>query len=409
VIACLKELKRVRKSAITLSLSLFILAFFTAQLPAAEIKFIPSIGLKEEYNDNLFFNTTTELETSDYITTLSPGAKFTDRTERLDALLQTRLDILRYRDNDELDRYDQDHLGRIRFRLTERMQASTEAGYIKDSRTDRDIETTGAVLGTVRRERQHYACSGEDAFTEKTTLGLSYTYDQDKFNDPEYIDSTAQQANLTFTHNLSSLFSMTSGRATLGYTLYDFPDTRVNNYSGTIGASTAISEILNLSADVGWRFTRSRYETLIWIFPIEETTISRGIIGQAELSFRGERTNGSLSFSHDVRSISGRIGAAKRTSLKLEIGRCFTYKLRGDITAEYYLNRAKAGQLSWEDIDEETYRIQPRLRYNFTNELALEASYRSTWLKYREMDQKGEQGLYFLRLSWQYPLPHAGS
>lgn len=395
-------------AAIALSLPL-ILGLGTAHLCAAEIKFTPIIGLRAEYNDNLFFDPTDVEETDDYIATLSPGAKFTDRTERLDALLQTRFDILRYRDNDDLDTIDQDHLGRIRFRLTERMRTSAEAGYIRDSRADRDIETSGTVLGTVRRERQHYACAANYAFTEKTASGLSYTFDQDKFNSPEYIDSTAQNATLALNHDLGALMSMTTGRITMGYALYDFTDTRVTNYSYAIGASKEINEALSLSADIGRRHTRSTFETVLWSTPIDEKSNSRGVVGQVTLSYKGERTNGGLTMYHDIRTISGTTGIVKRSSLRLDIGRRFTYKLQGDLTAEYYLNKGNQGQLVREDIDEATLRVQPRLRYAFTNDLALELAYRFTRLKDHAADQDHEQGLYFLRLSWQYPLPHAGS
>ena len=49
---------------------------------ADEFKLIPSIGIREEYNDNIFYSSNDTVD--DFITTIRLGLELIERTERLD-------------------------------------------------------------------------------------------------------------------------------------------------------------------------------------------------------------------------------------------------------------------------------------------------------------------------------------
>ncbi len=369
----------------------------------------PFVELRQEYNDNIFL--TERDETDDFIATISPGLELTERTERLDTRLSARIDDIIYYDNNELNSVDQDYTGRLRYRMTPRMDVTAEAGYTKDSRTDRDIEETGLVLGIATRDRQHYSLSGGYILTEKTSATVSYAYDQDDFDDPEFYDSRSHSANLGFTHNISYLIPQTLGRMNLGYARYDFPYSIVDNYTWTIGASRDITEILSLLVDLGIRYTQSEIE--VWrldpLVPpffriIEEKYTGWGAVGQVALSYRGELTNGSLSFFRDVKAASGRTGSTERTALIFDIGRRFTDKFRGNLSGGYYLNTSDRDEFAVEDIDEQTLRISAGIRYDFTRDIKLEATYRFDTIKDRVDDTRTGRNLVFARLVFQYPM-----
>ena len=74
-----------------------------------EFKLIPSLALKEEYNDNIFF--TEKARADDFITTVTPGLELIDRTEKVDVNLVARAHVLRYVNNTGLDNVDQNYLG----------------------------------------------------------------------------------------------------------------------------------------------------------------------------------------------------------------------------------------------------------------------------------------------------------
>jgi hypothetical protein len=271
---------------------------------------------------------------------------------------------------------------------------------------DRDIEITGLILGTVTRRRQHYAFSSDASLSEKTSVNASYSYDNEKFNQPGYTESTAQDVSLQMSHNLDALVPQTIGRVSLGYTLYDYPGNNITDQSITdssfmVGASKRISETLELSADIGRQLARSRLE----IFHFIERSKTRGGIGQMALTYHEELSTTSLSYLQDVRSISGEVGLTRYSSLRFNTSRRFTYELRGEFVAEYYLNKQNGKKISGNAIDEKTFRLQPRLVYSFTNDLSLETSYRLIRLKDNEYDQRKIQNLFFLNVTWQYPIP----
>jgi len=372
---------------------------------SAELKLIPLIDVREEYNSNILFDSTDEEEINDSITTLSPALRLTGRTERLDSALQSGIHEIRYRDYDEFDATDQDHFGSVSYRFTERWRGSADARYVKDSRSDRDIDFTGRTLGTTERKRSHFGGSTDFALTEKAGIGLSYAWDRDRFEDPDEDDSTVQDASMRLTYDLSGWLPGTVAQIEGGYALYDYTNTRVVDLSVTAGAMTRFSETLSLTAFIGRSRTRTRYEFTYLFWELDETSVNSGTIGQVALSYNGEKTGMNLALIRDIRALSGDQGVVRRTSVQAGLRYRFTYELEGSVSAEYFLNSANQGELASEDIDERTVRVQPRLIYRFTPDLFLESSYRYTRLEDRETDLDYAQSLAYLRLVWQYPVP----
>ena len=115
---------------------------------------VVSLGLAEEYNDNVFFDRNNEID--DFITTVTPGIELRRRYERTSASLKGMFDIVEYSDNSDLDNIDQRYDANLSQKLTERLSLSGKASYKRDSRADRDIEETGLTYGTDVRKRQQY-------------------------------------------------------------------------------------------------------------------------------------------------------------------------------------------------------------------------------------------------------------
>ena len=150
----------------------FLIVFlFPWECAGAEVRFIPQVSLGQEYTNNLFFDDTDSEKVHDATTMISPGFGFAARTERLDSSLLSRAIFLKYRESDDLDTTDQEHLARLAYRLTERWKALAEAGFTRNSRPDRDITVTGLILNAERRDRGHLNMSTEYALSEQTTAG----------------------------------------------------------------------------------------------------------------------------------------------------------------------------------------------------------------------------------------------
>jgi opacity protein-like surface antigen len=370
------------------------LVLFSGEAKGDEFKIIPSLSTKEEYNDNIFFSQ--DDRKKDFVTTFSPALELIDRTERLDLNLSARVNVLRYWSNRDLDSVDQFYRGRIGYSLNPKLKISAEAGYTRDSTPDREIEVTGLVLNTVKRYKQNYAAGTEYTFSEKTKANLSYSYERSDYKDPGFADLTAHDINLGFIHDLSKYFSATLGRMNLGYSRYQSQDTTVDYYYATIGMSRALSEKWNILIDAGGSYT------------LQETSKGVDWVSQATLSYKGEKTNGELTFSHRMMPVTGTAGTAERTALTLNVKHRFTYEFSGRLSAGYYINKSEAGKFSTTPLDQATFSVTPVLRYEFTKDIALEASYNFALVKYKQPETEAQRNLFMINFIIQYPLFEGG-
>lgn len=394
-----------------------LLSGFCGSVLGDEIKFTPFASLKQEYNDNIFLDYRDTK--SDFITTFSPGLEITDRNERLDAALSLRFNGILYAKNDNLSAIDQDYRGRFGYLLTTRTRLSATAAYTLDSQPDRDIETTGLVLAAIKRHRQSYSFAAEYSLTEKTTLAVNYGYEQDDYNSTQYTNLKWHNAGLSLIHDMDALLRNTKGSLNLGYSRYDFTGSGVDNYSVTLGIEKALTELWGFQAYAGARYTVSEYQTqqfLGWrgIYPfyiepvwtqVKQTSREWGWVGQCAVTYKGETTNGSLSFSSDVKPSSGQnSGTTIRTGVTAEVRKQFTYELSGAMAVGYYHNKSNQGAFSGQRINEDTILATPSIRYEFNKDMYLEASYRYTKLYDNIYSTDADRNMVFVRFYIQQPM-----
>jgi hypothetical protein len=411
-----------------LYLLMFITIFIVQPALGNELKLAPSVTLKEQYNDNIFFSVNDRK--SDFISILTPGIELSDRSERLDANLLLRLNGILYAQTSGLSAVDQDYQGRLRYMLSPGTRLSTQAGYTLDSQPDREIATTGLVLGAVKRHRQQYSISGERALTERTSAALAYSYEQDDYDNQRFSDLKYHDASLTFTHDLDRLMRATKGSANFDYTHYKssssttvnvvpglirnlFYDSTVDNFSATIGGSRAFNEVWSVQANVGGRYTVSNFQTSDQLVilqtsynsaPVKQTSRQWGWVGQLALSYKGELTDGSLAFNTDVQPASGQTsGTTVRTGLVADMRRRFTYELSGSMSVGYYLNKSNPGAIAGQAINEETVLVTPGIRYEFDKDTYLEASYQYATVFNNIFRNEAGRNTFFVRFYVQHP------
>jgi hypothetical protein len=137
----------------------------------------------------------------------------------------------------------------------------------------------------------------------------------------------------------------------------------------------------------------------------DEDEKSLGGVGQAVLSYTGELARGSLTAYRDLRFAGGTTGATERTGVVLDLSRRFTYELQGGLSASYFRNKADPDEFAaTEKIDDRTVNFGPRLRYDLSRNLALEASYTYTRIEDRVDDDHAERNLVFIRVIFEYPM-----
>ncbi len=401
-----------------LPLVTLLLGGFCGSARGDEIKLTPFASLKEGYNDNIFLDSSNQK--SDFITTFSPGLELSDRTERLDASLSLRFNGILYSRNSNLNAIDQDYRGRLGYLLNPRTRVSGSAAYTLDSQPDRDIETTGLVLGAVKRHRQLYSFAADRSLTEKTSLAFNYAYEQDDYHNPRFTDNIWHDVELSLTHDMDSLVRNMRGSLNLGYARYDFTGSSVDNYSVSLGVDKALTEIWGFQAYVGGRYTVSKYQAWQYEYyqpfppfpyyeiiavPVSQRSQEWGWVGQMAVTYRGETTNGSLSFSSDVQPASGQSsGTTIRTGVTAAVRKRFSYELSAALSVDFYHNKSNPGALSGQRINYDTILATPSFRYEFNKDMYVEASYQYTKLFNNLASTEADRNMVFVRFYIQHPM-----
>lgn len=375
-----------------------VMGLWVAPAGADQRKLVLSLGAGERYNDNIFFSRDDEID--DYITLLSAGLEFINRTERLDVSLSGRAINQDYADNDDLDGLDQDYKGRIGYRLAPHLRATLDGSFSRDTQPDRDIEVTGMVLGTATRDTQQYGLGFQYDLTDITSAVLSYQYQDRDYEGSRYSDYNYHQAGLGFTHRLDKHINNTTGRLNFNYAHYDYTATQLDYYGATIGFLHRLTELWHLQIDAGARYVESEFR----FSGGKLTNEGWGGVGKLEFGYQGQYGATRLTVSHDVGASSGLDGTVERSSGVLDLSYRFAEKVRAGISSGYYRNIADSGELALNDTDEDTVNLRPYLRAGLTDTLFLEASYTYSQIEDNIDDTTRERSLYLLKLGWDYPL-----
>lgn len=388
-------------------------------LPAAhgdqfEIK--PSLAVRGEYNDNIFLIADDEVD--DYILTIMPGIELIERTERLDMKLSGELAPFFFADNPDLDDVDQDYIGRIGYQFTPRFSGRADAYFIIDNRPDRDILTTGVALGTDQRKRYHFGGGTNYLLSEKAAVDLSYDWNKDNWDEDvvDREDLTANVANLGLSYDLGGWLEASTGRVNFGYANYDYDTSQTDSFFGGFGLEHMLSEIVTLEVDIGARYVDSEFDVLDDYRidpgpPIVQTPITGkehnsgwGGIGQAILEYRGEKTLSNFLISRELAAISGQTGPTDQFRMIFSIYHRLFEKMRLGFTSGYYHNKADAGEFSSFEIDKETFRIQPSIRWEFYDNFTVEGAYTYTYIDDKINDSNTTQNRIFLQVAYGLPL-----
>lgn len=400
---------------------------------AADYSLVPQLLLEGNYNSNVFFDDNDGDPQEDYVTTAAPGLKWRRRSEQSLSEFFAQGRFVSYQDQEDLDKTDQLYRGKLDYTATEHLRVGVGGSYTVDNQIDRDMETTGLVLGTAERRRQEYHCFGDLLVAERTRLNISGGYSQDRFDDEAFWNNWGADAALGLNHQ-PRLWPNTALQGQLAYRHYAFDrdqndsdgdlktrveeDNITDNIGLTLGADTRLTERLTLVFSGGARYTLLKREHGIrrWMQVGEDeyldlgtdTSDSReeawGFVGDASLAYRGERNEVSLGVAHDIKPLSGSGDTAERTTLTGSWWFQMTTELRFNAGGSYYWNRSDDNDSADEDVDTTTVTLSPRVRYAFTRNIYLEGRYRYTRVNDRKDDDISKRHLASVSLFLQHDL-----
>jgi len=402
---CLKKVA----PAILLVLCMFVCV---NEIMADEFKLIPSLTVRGEYNDNIFYSA--DDTEDDFITTISAGLELIERTERLDLNLLALLSPFFYADYNDLDDIDQNYMGRVSYKINPSFGVNADALYDVSNRRDRDVETTGIVVSNDKRKRGAAGIGFDYTITEKSAMALSFDYLKDKYDSTniDRQDLEDYRALLGFTHKLSQFERPTIGRLNFGFERYQFEGQDIQtsdtyNYFGTVGAQHWFSETVNLLIDFGARYTDADFLTLQLVPPfgiVEDNNKGWGGTGQAILEIQGELTRGSIRIAYGVLPASGRGTTVQRSDVVLNLRTKLSERSVIAIATGFYNNKADGDEFSLRELDENTFFIRPTLRWEIFDKFTLDAGYMFNYVDDRVANDDVRRNLVYLQVAYGLPL-----
>ncbi|MBI5237001.1 MAG: hypothetical protein HY887_01070 [Deltaproteobacteria bacterium] len=266
---------------------------------------------------------------------------------------------------------------------------------MRNSNPTLDIGKTGIILAAVPWNRITSSLSVDYQYDEKTATAVSYGYGRDYYANPMYVDDISHDVNAGFVSDLGEYFPSVKAKMNAGYSKYSFPGSRIDNVIGDVGFSWGFNETVSVLVDGGIRRTWSemsaaRLKSGGW-----------GWVGKVSLNYNGERGNGELVYTRDVAPAYGFNGAAESDALTLSVQNMFTNELSSFFTAGY--NALKSvSKFSTKAINKHIFRVNPGVRYEFSKDMAAEASYEYTMVDYRELVTEANRHIFSLRLYIQH-------
>jgi len=424
------------------------LLFAAGPAAADYLDIVPSLAVKQEYADNLFY---TVNKTGDLISTVVPALEFQRQTERLDEHFSGALRGEKYWLNPKYDTVDFNFLGGAHYQPAPNWNLTGSAEY--DRFTGPSINSGNpyfTAIDLVRRYQQLYSVSGEYRITPRSTLIAAYSYNQNDYTSvplelrsvattppasqppsppsppppiqppgngdngkPEsksfYLTDNSAKVHapsLTLGHSFDE---RTNGTLVAAYSRFLYKYSTADNYELTAGVNRNLNEVWLLSLTAGGRRTTSSGTQVMRTFSSPtsfvdelqyESSQSWGWVGQAALTYSGELDQGSLSLSRNV--TQGRLGANQSSVVALSMNHRFTYELQGNLSASYQYDQAGSGEFGSNAVSDRMYRLGVGMHYDFTKDVSLDGGYSLSLADVTGV--KISQNNLFLNLVVKYPL-----
>lgn len=333
--------------------------------PAAETTVVPWLKVRGEYDDNVLFSRTTEID--DYLAIVSPGLSLDYATAVMSLRSTLNADILRYRDQEDLNTENQRYAVDGTFGFVERLQMTAGLLYVDDTTLDSELEETGLV--GVRSDRKRFEGRGGIGYqvTELSELRMDYEYTKTDYDFVSYVDYDSNAVVLAFNRRLGT------GRDTFSlqpfFTRYDSDLSRVDAFGLSLGWIHAFGERMNLTAYLGARYSDIEYTLADRV----ETENKWGGVSDIALSYSQELAVWTLGYLADLRySAYGEPINVHRGYGKVNWR--ITERFGTDLAVSYYYTKSE-GDLPIRYENRRYLEVRPVLFYRMTEDHRVELGY----------------------------------
>ena len=383
-----------KMSQIVLLACSMLLYFSTTNVFSAENELLTSVGLRQEYNNNIFYERTDE--TDDFISQVIPSLRLNYATEILKLSALARWDALLYWDNSDQNRLNQRYGLNGSYRLTERWSVSASGRYVFDSVQDSQLDETGSVeRGLSDRQRLNAGAGLDYSVSERSDIGADYNYQKTDFERKSSVDTEAHGVRFFYRRRLQNQRDVITIFPRFVWGNSDDWDA----YNSTLNFRWAhpFTETLDTSITVGARHSRVDYND------DRDDTDNWGGVADMWLRKRGELTTGRLGFSNRLRTrTNGEIINVSRlyTDIDHRLSRRFGVGFRGSF---YYSNLIEDSPET--DDDRWYFDVTPSAFYRLTERHLLRLSYSYNYQKLLDADDNDtvDRQRIWLQLTFNFP------
>ena len=383
-----------KKSQIVLLACSILLYFSTAIGFSAETKLLTSVSLKQEYNSNILFSRSDEID--DSITYLIPALKLTYATETFNLSALADWSGWLFWDNSDLNRLNQRYGLKGTYRMTERWSVSADGRYVFDSTQDSQFDETGSVRpGLSDRERLNAGAGLDYAMSERTNIGADYDFQKTDYERDSSVDTTLNTVSVYYRRRLINQKDVISIFPEFSYGTSD--DWDAYNSSLNVRWEHPFSETLDTSILAGIRNTHVNYDD------DRDNNTNWGGVADMWLRKRGELTTGRVGFKNDLRTReNGEIINVSRlyTNVDHRLSRRFGVGFSGSI---YYSNLIEDSPDN--DDDRWYFDVTPSAFYKLTERHLLRLSYSYNYQKLLDVDDNStvDRQRIWLELTFNFP------
>jgi hypothetical protein len=358
-------------------------------LTAQDITLIPSIRVQGEYDDNVTFSRTEELD--DYVATISPALTFDYATRLLDVRSILRLDILRYADESRLDTENQRYDLEGDYQVLERLRLTAGALYIKDTTLDSELEETGLITRREDRERWSGNAGFSYAVNEVSDVGVNYSYTDTEYDSRGNVDYDVNSVVFSYDHRLKTQTDVVTVQPY--YMDYDSQLSEVKNYGVSLGWFHAFTEKWTLTAFLGIRYTETEGQGFS-----EENW---GGVADIYVKNRGEIFDWTAGYNRAL-EYSSQGEPIDRDRMYFRGNRRITRRFSVGLDGSLYFSESEGDR---DNEDSRYFYLTPRLTYWITENYFLEWAYRYSNSRDKTLDSNkvAERNRVWVSVNFKFP------
>lgn len=361
---------------------------------AKDVTVTPSIALRGEYDDNVYFTTTDEI--SDYLAIISPALTFDYASELINLEAVGIVDVLRYLDENDINTENQRYTINGGYRFMERWALSGNFSYIKDTTLDSELDEVGIVYVREDRERFNAGAGLSYQVSELSDMGVNYAYSKTDYDEIGLEEYNTNNVSLSYNRKFNDGIDVFTISPSFERWNLDVSD--VDGYRLNFGWTHLPSETYRLEVFLGGRYTVQNFED------DRDTTGNWGGLADINLRKRTETHSLLIGAGTDIYLRPDTDELSQVYKIYCNLTRRVTERFSAGVNSRLSLNQPDDAD-AVNDKEIWYFTVIPSLSYSLTEKhsLQLSYSYQHIYDKNLENDRRYDRNRVWLSLNFNFP------